>query len=154
MTKPPPSIKGLLHSQCLQYIDKCIDNVQLAMNEAMQSGNTETKSSAGDKHETGRALLQLEQEKNTKQLLEMLQQKEKLLKIDPAITSEVTATGSAVLTTKGNFYISIAAGKLEIEGESYFAISPSSPIAMRLLGLKAGDEVAFNALTYQIRYVL
>mgnify|MGYP003449308320 CR=1 FL=1 len=154
MTKPPPSIKGLLHNQCLQYIDKCIDNVQLAMNEAMQSGNTETKSSAGDKHETGRALLQLEQEKNTRQLLEMLQLKEKLLKVDPTITSGVIATGSAVLTTNGNFYISIAAGKLEIESESYFAISPSSPIAIRFLGLKAGDEVAFNALTYQIRYVL
>ena len=154
MIKPPPSVKALLYDHCLQYIDKCITNVQLAMEEARQSGNNETKSSAGDKHETGRALLQLEQEKNTKQLVEMIQLKEKLLKIDASLTSSVVATGSVLLTSNGNFYISIAAGKVEIEGSSYFTISPSSPIAIRFLGLKAGDDAAFNGQTYQIRYVL
>lgn len=154
MIKPSLSVKSFLYNQCLIYIDKCIDNVQLAINEARLSGNNETKSSAGDKHETGRALLQLEQEKNTRQLHEMIQLKEKLLKINPSFTSEIIATGSIVLTSIGNFYISIAAGKIMYENHLYFTISPFSPLAMKLLGLKAGNSASFNGQTYEIRYVL
>ncbi len=154
MTKPPLSIKTSLHQQCLNYINKCINNTQHAIEEAIASGNNETKSSAGDKHETGRSLLQLEQEKNTRQLMEMQATKERLIKIEPCISMDMVVNGSAVITSNGNFYIAIAAGKLETEGVSYNAVSPSSPIAKRLMGLKEGDETTFNDKTYQIRYVL
>jgi transcription elongation GreA/GreB family factor len=154
MTKPDVSLKLLLHQQCLNYINSCIDNAQFAIWDAQQSANNETKSSAGDKHETGRALLQLEQEKNTKQLTDVLALKEKLLKIDPSLTSETVSLGSVVMSSSGNFYIAIAAGKLEVQSDNFFAISPVSPIATKLLGLRANDSIQFNGTTYQIRYVL
>ena len=152
--QPQASIKTTLHELCVRYADHCILNAQRAMEDAQQSANTETKSSAGDKHETGRALLQLEQEKNVKQLAEAKELKEKLLKIEPKITSSIVSLGSVVFTSSGNFYISVAAGKLQIEEDSYFAISPASPLAVKLLGSKPADLIALNGRTYEIRYVL
>lgn len=154
MTRPDSSIKTDLHRLCMAYVDNCIAHAQLALEDAQQSATHETKSSAGDKHETGRALLQLEQEKNARQLTEAKELKEKLLKIDPAVASSAISHGSVVLTSSGNFYISIAAGKLEMNGISYFAISPASPIAVKLLGLSANDRITMNGRTYEIRYVL
>ena len=154
MSAPSLSVKKTLHERCLAYIDQCIANAKSAIEEARQSGNNETKSSAGDKHETGRALLQLEQEKNSRQLLEMNQLKEKLIKINPSVTSGIIVTGSVVMTNLGNFYIAVAAGKIEVEGYVYYTISPLSPIAIKLQGLKAGDVGYFNGQEYQIRYVL
>jgi transcription elongation GreA/GreB family factor len=148
-----PSVKASLYKHCLDYVNKCVENAQLAINDAMQSGNTETKSSAGDKHETGRALLQLEQEKNTRQLYESIALKEKLVRINPAIISDAVAVGSAVITSCGNFYIAIAAGKVEVEGKLYVTISPSSPIAMKMMGLKMDQRIDFNGQSYQIQFV-
>ena len=147
------SIKTHLHEQCLSYIQNCIDNVQFALTDALQSANSESKSSAGDKHETTRALLQLEQEKHAKQLQEMMVLKEKLMRIDPTIQSEVITTGSIVITSGGNFYIAIPAGKLSINNISYIAISPNSPIANKLMGLKAKSVTWFNGITYDIESV-
>jgi transcription elongation GreA/GreB family factor len=148
------SLKASLHKHCLDYVNKCVGNAQLAINDAMQSSITETKSSAGDKHETGRALLQLEQEKNTRQLYESIALKEKLVRIDPTLTSDVVMVGSVVITSTGNFYIAIAAGKAEVGGKLYVTISPSSPIAMKLMGLKANHSVVFNDQPYEIQSVL
>jgi transcription elongation GreA/GreB family factor len=148
------SVKASLYQHCLEYVNNCVDNAQLAINDAMQSGNTETKSSAGDKHETGRALLQLEQEKNTKQLYVSIALKEKLVRIDLAQTSDVVILGSVVITSNGNFYIAIAAGKVEIDGTLYVSISPSSPVAMKLMGLRAGNSAVFNGKSYEILSVL
>lgn len=128
--------------------------MQEAIDDAMQSGNNETKNSAGDKHETGRALLHLEQEKNSKQLYEAIALKEKLIRIDPYHSTNTINVGSIVLTTNGNFYISIAAGKLEIDGNVYFAISPSSPIAIKLIGKKPQQRVEMNGRHYEILSVL
>jgi hypothetical protein len=147
-------VKASLYKHCLDYVNKCVDNAQLAIDDAMQSGNTETKSSAGDKHETGRALLQLEQEKNTRQLYESIALKEKLVRIDPALTSDVVVVGSVVITSTGNFYIAIAAGKVEVNGKLYVTISPSSPVAMKLMGLKATHSIEFNGQSYNIQAVL
>jgi transcription elongation GreA/GreB family factor len=149
-----PFVKASLYQHCLDYVNKCVEHAQLAINDALQSGNTETKSSAGDKHETGRALLQLEQEKNTRQLYESIALKEKLVRIDPALTSDVVTVGSVVMTSAGNFYIAIAAGKVEVEGKLYVTISPSSPIAIKMMGLKTDQHIDFNGQNYQIQLVL
>jgi transcription elongation GreA/GreB family factor len=148
------SVKVSLYQHCLEYVNNCVDNAQLAINDAMQSGNTETKSSAGDKHETGRALLQLEQEKNTKQLYESIALKEKLVRIDPLLTSDTVTLGSVVITSNGNFYIAVAAGKVKIDGTFYVSISPSSPVAMKLMGLRVGHCAVFNEQPYEIQSVL
>ena len=148
--KPAGSIKRQLYDQCMQYVNDCILNAQTAIQEATQSGNSEIKSSAGDKHETARAMAQLEQEKVVKQLITATELKQQLDKINPHLISSVISAGSVVETDRFNFYISIAAGKVEINNKQYITISPVSPMAKQLMGLKAKDQIVINKHPYQI----
>lgn len=147
-------LKSQLYNKCLEYVEQCISNVQVAINSFAESSKDETKSSAGDKHETGRAMAQLEQEKSGKQLQEALELKNMLLKINPDQRSTSISLGSIVLTDKGNFYISIAAGKILIDTEIYFAVSPASPIAKAFIGGILNQAINFNGLSYIIKAVV
>ena len=147
-------IKTLLHSLCLAYINQRIDTAQKAIEIAQASANEETKSSAGDKYETGRAMMQLEIEKNSVQLAEAMKLKKALTDINPEKETITIQPGSAVITNQGNFYISISAGQLKVNDQIYFAISPVSPIGAKLIGLKEGDQIAFNNKEYRIVKVI
>tara|TARA_R110000782_G_scaffold251934_1_gene339601 strand:- start:60141 stop:60575 length:435 start_codon:yes stop_codon:yes gene_type:complete len=114
------SIKKALHQCCLTLAEDRIASLQHILKETQQAANNETKSSAGDKHETGRAMAQLETEKLTSQLTEALNIKQNLAQINPTITSKVVVLGSAVYTNKGNFYIAASIGKVAIENEVFF----------------------------------
>jgi transcription elongation GreA/GreB family factor len=149
-----PSIKQQLHARCLAYIEERIEGASQAIQFAQASANEETKSSVGDKYETGRAMAQLEIEKNSAQLAEAQKLKQHLLQLDPIKTSDTVQSGSLVVTSQGKFYVSIPAGQITIGSEIYFAISPSSPIAQKLFGLKEGGQVSFNNRDFVIGPVL
>jgi hypothetical protein len=147
-------IKSLLLNKCVEYVDRRIFTIQNAIDEAMLSANDDTKSSAGDKHETGRAMAQLEQEKNSRQLQEALDLKNILLKIDPDKRSTIVSLGSIVITNRGNFYIAIAAGNIVIDDQQFFAISAVSPIAIKLKQAVLNEEFEFNGLSYKIKKII
>ncbi len=145
--------KKAVYKVCLDFADERIRHAQSSLNAATESGNTEDKSSAGDKHETGRAMAQLEQEKAAKQLNEAQELKKNLLKINSELNSAIAQAGSIVVTDKNTFYISIAAGKMEVEGQAVFALSPVSPVGKKLLGISAGEQLEFNGQVYHVKEV-
>jgi transcription elongation GreA/GreB family factor len=147
-------IKAELYSKCKDFIDNRIQTIQNTINEIQESLLSETKSSAGDKHETGRAMLQLEREKSGQQLAQAQKVKETLSKIDTAKTSTTICLGSIVYTTQANYYISISAGQFKVNNDLLFAISPNTPIARILLTKKTGDEIVFREQTIKISKVL
>ena len=104
----------------------------------------ETKSSAGDKYETGRAMINLEKEKVEENLLELVKKRVAISAIDPLKVTRKVMNGSLVETRTGIFFISTSLGKLEIDGNIVFAISPVSPIAQVMLDLTSGDSFEFN----------
>lgn len=121
-----------------------INNIQNLLRESAESATNETKSSAGDKHETGRAMMQLEQENLNRQLAEALALKKEMDKIKPDISMSFAGLGSLVITDKGNYYISIGGGKIEIEKQVFYAVSPVSPIGRTILNKKPAEKVYFN----------
>lgn len=144
------SLKEELYKQCLQYVQTRMDAAQQGIDEAQQASKDDTKSSAGDKYETGRAMMQQETDRNMAQLNEANKLKVALNIINPTTIHTTIDTGSVVKTNNGNFYIAISAGTLAVEGESYFAISPASPIGIKMKGLKVGDRFELNGKGYQI----
>ena len=144
------SIKQQLYASCLEFVEKRIAAAQEAIAIAQQSANEETKSSAGDKYETGRAMAQLEIEKNSAQLAESLKLKQALEKIDVDQKGDTVRVGSLVKTTHGNFYLAISAGQFTINNEPYFAISPVSPIGQKLIGLHVEHRFSFNNRDYSV----
>ncbi|MDB5156930.1 MAG: 3-oxoacyl-ACP synthase [Mucilaginibacter sp.] len=127
---------------------------QQGIDEAQQASKDDTKSSAGDKYETGRAMMQQETDRNMAQLNEANKLKVALNSIATTTESKQVENGSIVITNNGNFYLAISAGVLTVDGESYFAISSASPIGLKLKGLKAGDQFILNGKDYKITSVL
>ena len=55
-------MKKALLEFCWNYVNERSERLKKQSGELQESLGSETKSSAGDKHETGRAMVQLEQE--------------------------------------------------------------------------------------------
>ncbi|KAA5827505.1 3-oxoacyl-ACP synthase [Algibacter amylolyticus] len=150
----PLNIKQNLYNACFQFIENRLLTVQRTINEIQESLTSETKSSAGDKHETGRAMLQLEREKAGNQLAEIVKVKEALSKISTEKNSKTIGLGSAVYTTKANYYIAISAGELTVNKDKFYAISPNTPIGQLLMGKEVNESIAFRGIAFVVKEVL
>ena len=144
-------IKESLYIQCVDFVENRFQTIQNAINEIQESLTAETKSSAGDKHETGRAMLQLEREKAGNQLAEIQKIKEQLSKIMLSNSSKFVGLGSVVFTNKKNYFIAISAGELRIDEVLFYAISLNTPIGQLLKGKTIGDIVSFKEQLFKIK---
>lgn len=152
--KTNKELKEKLHSICLdlaqEKIDVC-DSVLQKINEAKLS---DTKSSAGDKFETSREMLQGEEDRIKATLSNALMLIEVLMQIDPTKASSKIEHGALVMGSIQNYYISVGLGKLEIDGIKYWAISMASPIAKQMTGKIEGDVFTFNGKQHTIKHLL
>jgi hypothetical protein len=137
-------IKEVLFKQCEAFLNKRLQTVEAVISSNQKALQSETKSSAGDKHETGRAMLQLEMEKAGQQLAGIMQMRDTLAKLTVLKTSKNACLGSIILTDKVCYFLSISAGQLVVADKIYFAISMSSPMGTLLLGKQENEEVVFN----------
>jgi len=144
------NIKEILYNHCLQYVEQRKARIlnEIALSQA--SANNETKSSAGDKYETGRAMAQLEIERYLQQLSETEKLQQLLLTIEPTRKSERVILGSLVITSSGVFYIAISLGVFTYEGNNYLIVSTDSPIGKLLAGKRVGDSIFWNKKTFDI----
>lgn len=147
------SIKDDLHQQCVQMVDKRLSSIRNHIADIQNSLLSETKSSAGDKHETGRAMLQLEREKAGHQLAEIDKLRTALFKISAVESPGKVKVGSLVLTSKAHYFIAVSLGALEADGKSVYAISPGTPIGRLLIGKSVGEKVNFNGNSFVIEQV-
>lgn len=144
-----------LHQLSLEFIENRIKTIRQAIAETQDSADQETKSSAGDKYETGLSMMQLDMEKQAEQLAEAIRTRNALekIKVFDNGTNGTVRPGNVVETNQGNFYISISAGQLKLNNQTYFAVSPATPIASKLMGLKVGDSFSFNGKNYTVAKV-
>ena len=138
------TLKQQLYLLCGEYITNREAEIKKVIAEAREAAANETKSSAGDKYETGRETMQQEIDLNITRLNELGKLKQTMERIIPEQTSGTVAPGSVVRTSSGNYYIAIGAGKLKIGDNIYYAISLESPIGEKLAGQKAGYAFEFN----------
>ncbi len=146
-------IKRQIHAHYIDTINSKILMLQQTLADLKESGSNETKSTAGDKHETALAMLQIEQANTRAQLNDAIEQRSALVNINPDVITTKILPGSYVKTNKGNFYISVALGKLIFDGETVMAISPQSPLGIKLMGCCVHDTVTINAHTYLVESI-
>ncbi len=135
-------------SQICQHLDALldsrIDEALRAIAAAQEARNSDTKSSAGDKYETGRAMMQIEIDKNEFQLGKARALKTDLAKVNLLKSSPKVEFGSLVITAQETYFISIGVGKLVVDGQVVYAISVASPIGNLLQNKAVGDEIEFQ----------
>jgi transcription elongation GreA/GreB family factor len=144
------SIKHNIKSEILNLLEQKIQDTSNAITSLKESRDSDTKSSAGDKHETSRAKIQTEIDQLSKQLNHIQRQKNNLSAIDTHHTHNVADVGSLVKTDKGYFFISIGWGRIQIQDGIYFVISIASPIGKLFKDKKKGDSIQFRNMSYDI----
>jgi transcription elongation GreA/GreB family factor len=139
--------KSLLHEKLVSLISAKVELATQSQKMLIEARNQETKSTAGDKHETSRALAQTEIDKLASQLNLLNSDLAALQQIKPAETNIFVGKGSLVTTNKAVFYISIGYGKLD---DGIYAISLESPVAIALKGAKVGEKIKLQTQEYTI----
>jgi transcription elongation GreA/GreB family factor len=127
-------------------LEKALDNSRAEM-------VSESKSTAGDKHETGRAMAQLEQEKLGRQVLSARELQQAIAQIEVDDKYDKIQFGSLVKASNGSFFFSVGIGKLMVGNDSIFCLTMTSPLGNVLRGKKAGDSIQFNGKTIMIEEV-
>jgi hypothetical protein len=147
------NIKTDLYNACVKLVDKRFENIQNNILELHNNLLSETKSSAGDKHETGRAMMQLERERFGVQLSEINKLRTALDKINIENKLNHVCVGTIVFTSQNNYFIAVSLGAIEINGKLFYAISPQTPIGRLLMGKSIGDSINFNGNIIRIKRI-
>lgn len=146
-------VKKALYETCQKNIEGRIQNIRERLQSIEESRNNETKSSVGDKYETGRAMMQMEEEKSQLQLLKANKVLSILSQINPEKITDKIETGSLVITNKGKYYFAIGIGKVKLDQQIYFCVSSDAPIAKIMRNKRVGDEVLFNGRKIVIKAI-
>jgi transcription elongation GreA/GreB family factor len=145
-----PNLKPQLLELALSDLNNKINTLQSEYKVYMDSAANETKSTAGDKHDTSRSMMQLEQEKLNGQLQQLKLQKKVLELIDPWTMHPKIQLGSVIITDQGNFFISISGKPIQIDSMIFNCISLQSPIGKAFHNSTAGKSVLFMNKHYTI----
>lgn len=147
------TLKHKIYNHYLQLAQQKVLQLQQVLADLKETGSNETKSTAGDKHETALAMLQIEQAQKREQLKEAQAQLAALNKINPAVTTVRIVPGSLIKTNRGYLFMSTALGKTAIEDITVIALSPQSPLGLKLLTLTVGATTEINNNPYIIESV-
>ena len=137
-------IKKILFSHCKAHLEKKIGILELQKKSLQKDLTSEIKSSVGDKHETGRAMIQLELEKLGNQIHKIELNYQRLNTIKDFKTSSIVSLGSIIFTNKANYFLAVAADSCKINSKVFYCISSQSPIGKLLIGKKINQSIRFN----------
>lgn len=134
-----------------QKLSEKIQNFEKLISETRASNN-DTKSSMGDKYETGREMLQQEINNLQVQLNEVLKQQD-FLKTIPVKISDKAEKGAIVKTERGLFFISVSLGEITFENQKIICISPESPLAKAMNGKRKNETFSINNINQKIENI-
>ncbi len=146
--------KAKVYNKLITIVDERIDMASKAIKVIDESHESETKSSAGDKFETGRTMMQAERQKSETQLRRAMDLKNDLVKVKMTRRYDEVDFGSMVITNKGTYFMAIGLGKVDVEGKPYFCISFASPIGQLLKDKKVGDTIVFRENKIKIKEIV
>lgn len=147
------SLRKELIKACEEYLDSRVLMIRNAMDSLKDDLDNESKSSAGDKYETGREMINIEWNKLSIQLNEYDRLRQILKRIEEHRPNGNVMLGSIVKTDVANYFISIPAGEIKSEKDNFYAIGIKSPIAQILLGKTANEKMEFNGKDFIIESI-
>ncbi|PVW15206.1 3-oxoacyl-ACP synthase [Marixanthomonas spongiae] len=147
-------LKTALLNQCKNVVENRYNKIKQTIAGIEESLFEESKSSAGDKHETGRAMLQIDRENAGKQLQEIEKLQQLVRKIDVNSKSDYVRLGSLVYTNQATYFMGISIGAVTVGKTSYICVALNSPIGQLLSGKKKGENFMFNEKEYTIKSVV
>ncbi len=145
--------KAEFHQFLIQKIEDDLKELHDQLSELQNELKNDTKSTAGDKHETSRAMNQIEQENIGKRIHETELNLHQLLKLESLQIYSKVHVGALLQTTMGNLYLGVSLGNIQWNQQSIYCISLNAPIAKVLLNLNAGDHFVWQNKSYEIQQI-
>jgi transcription elongation GreA/GreB family factor len=145
LSEPSPSLRAQLLTLCLRELESRIALEQREIAVVREASAQETKSSAGDKYETARAMFQQQIEGHTRRLAEAESLWERIRQIPSESTSTTVGVGSVVFTNRQNFFVCASLGTLSLPPLEFVSLSLASPLGKLLKGKRAGETLTWNA---------
>ena len=134
-------------------VQQRLDEATKAMEAAQSAANEDTKSSAGDKFETSRAMAHNDLNLYKRQWHEAQLDMNILEIIDPEKTFKLVTNGSLVKTEIGLFFFCISIGVINLDKQKVMVASLASPMGEALKGKKAGEKFEFRGKTISVQSV-
>ena len=136
--------KEIVFNTVKKELEKRSNIIQATFDDLKDALYSSSKNTVGDKHETNRAMIQLEQEKLSQQLVNIINLKNSLNKINPKEQHKVAQYGSLINTSDGLFFLSIGLGKVNINNQKVFCITATTRLGMLLIGKHIGDNIRID----------
>ena len=147
------TFKQKIHTHHQQLLQDKIDVFRDMISGLTEDAKNDAKGSAGDKHETALSMMHIEQEKLNHKLKEFLDQKAILDKIDASQNNPNIALGSIVKANAMYLFVSAALPKIIIDSKTIIALSPQSPLGMKLMRNTVGFSFEINGSNFIIESV-
>ena len=133
-----------LLKSCHTYVNERILRLEASVRDLEHDLGNETKSSAGDKYETSREMINAEISQLERQLKEFKKLKGILSLPQLQKASTAIQLGSIVITNAANYFVAIPVGEVNIDKEKFYAIGINSPMAQLLNGKQKGEVFTFR----------
>lgn len=132
-----------------KLLSERIESAVSVLSGLTESRNTASKSTAGDKHETGRAMMEAEIQRAEQQLQKARILKNEIKNISWA-NQHTVLPGAWIRTNQGEFLMSVGLGKIQVNQAFCFVLSGASPLGQALMGAQVGDLVSFQDRAYEV----
>lgn len=144
------SLKTRLHQHLFTALESRKSELQLQRSQISVESTESGKGSAGDKHEVGIAMAQIEIGKLDQQIAIAQQQLEFLQKINPNLHADHIAAGSLFEIDHNWYYCAVPFGQIQLETTTFFCMSPEAPLFKALKGKKESEQAVFNGKNWII----
>lgn len=143
-------LKKRIYAESKALLERRIAEIRATMESFQAAANNETKSTAGDKHETTRAMMQDDRDKTANLLANTVKMQPLLDRINPGRELDSVGVGALVETDLGFLFVSIPLGAIDVEEYHVMVISAVSPIGRAMLGKKVGETFVVNDKKHSI----
>jgi len=150
-TEKKLALKRKIYEKCLEMLEESAETTRKRMDEVQKDANEAELEH--DVFDGTRDKLLRQRDIHAEQLQNILDEIQVLKKVTFDETVEEVMFGAVVITNMQKMFIVIGLGKVEAEGETYYAISPDVPIYNAMEGMKKGDEFEFNNNKFEIKDV-
>ena len=138
-------MRDVILKHLLGHVDKDLEEAKARMASLKESLGAESKSSAGDKHETGRAMIHLEQER-VQDTVGRLEHMRGILVQRAAQDKCIqrVSPGALVETTGPWVLVGVPLGKVQLPHALVLCVGAEAPLAQQWHGAQPGDQVALG----------
>jgi len=146
--KEKSAYKFRLINVCKAHVIEIAETSRKVMEDSQKSANEYGQPK--DRYDSYRAQLLTRGEMFATQYQQAMEQFATLEKIGVERLHGKVEFGSVVITDKQKMFIATGCGKVELDGDIFFAVSPLVPIFLAMKGMKKGDVVNFRGQAIKI----